>query len=237
MNRLSFLSPPSPCEYLRDRMWQLRYEFDPELGAVQYMERLARGWRRFGPVMFRPECPSCSMCRSLRIPVETFCPTQSQRRAWKMNHGALTIQVGQPSSTLQKLALFDRFHRYGHQAKGWPYDPEEQTLDAFTRNPFPTEEWCYYLGDRLLSVSYVDALPDGLSAIYCFHDPLERHRSLGTFNILSMVESARVRGLPHVYLGYWVDGSRSMSYKARFRPNEILQSDGRWLPAGASDQR
>ena len=101
----------------------------------------------------------------------------------------------------------------------------------FLTNPFPTEEWSYWVDDKLVGVGYVDALPEGLSAIYYYHEPTEHSRSLGTFNILKIIEAARQRGLPHVYLGYYVKGCRSLEYKARFRPNEIL-FDGRWTSFG-----
>jgi arginine-tRNA-protein transferase len=74
----------------------------------------------------------------------------------------------------------------------------------------------------------VDALPLGLSAIYFFHDPSERRRSLGTFNVLSLLAAAEVRRVPHEYLGYFVAGCRSMEYKARFRPSEVLLPSGEW---------
>jgi arginine-tRNA-protein transferase len=80
----------------------------------------------------------------------------------------------------------------------------------------------------LIGVGYVDALPGGLSAIYFYYDPGERHRSLGTYNVLSILASARARNLPHVYLGYYVAGCRSLEYKARFRPNEVLTGGGTW---------
>ena len=92
------------------------------------------------------------------------------------------------------------------------------------------EEWRYLLNGRLVGVGYVDALPDGLSAIYYFSDPDERSRSLGTFNVLSIIEEAGRRGLPWVYLGYYVKGCRSVEYKARFAPNEVLGADGTWGP-------
>ena len=132
-----------------------------------------------------------------------------------------------------RLELFKAFHEHGHQMKGWPapgndIDGEaESRLELFLRNPFRTEEWTYWIGDRLVGVGYVDALAEGLSAIYFFHDPREHRRSLGTFNILKVIEAAGRRDLPQVYLGYYVEGCRSLEYKARFRPNEIL-SDGRW---------
>ena len=227
---VTFLSTVSSCAYLPDRLWQLRYELVLRLGPADYMQRLQQGWRRFGWVMFRPECPSCRMCESLRVPVATFQPNASQRRAWKRNHGEVTVRIGAPSLSQDRLDLWARFHRHGHEVKGWP--PEASGgPGGLLENPFPIEEWTYYVGNRLIGVAYADALPEGLSAIYCYYDPTERARSLGTFNILSLLASARERRLPHVYLGYYVAGCRSMEYKRHFRPNEVLRPDGTWSPS------
>jgi arginine-tRNA-protein transferase len=225
--RRTFVSTLSSCEYLPDRLWQLRYEIRPEIGEGEYMTLLREGWRRIGPALFRPECPSCHMCQSLRVPVGTFRPGESQRRVWKKNDGEVTITIARPSSSREKLELFGRFHEHGHEAKAWP-PREHADLALFIQNPFPVEEWSYRVGDRLVGVGYVDALSEGLSAIYFYHDPLEHRRSLGTFNIMAIIAAARDRGLPHVYLGYYVRGCRSLEYKARFRPNEILRPDGEW---------
>ena len=224
---LTFHSDLSRCEYLPDRQWQLHYEVVPHLRPADYMARLQQGWRRFGFAMFRPDCPSCDMCRSLRVPVATFHSSRSQRRLWKRNAGEVTLEVGAPVLSRDRLDLWARFHRHGHQTKGWPAEAGDDP-GLVLENPFPTEEWAYYVGRRLVAVAYVDALPAALSAIYCYYDPGERARSLGTFNILSLLEGARKRGLPHVYLGYYVAGCRSLEYKRNFRPNELLQRDGRW---------
>jgi arginine-tRNA-protein transferase len=224
---VTFTSPPSRCEYLPHEVWQLRYELVERLQPTAYMARLRAGWRRFGHAMFRPECPTCRMCRSLRVPVATFRPSTSQRRVWRRNRAELTLQVVDvPTVSRDRIELFERFHRFGEETKGWPaHEPER--LELFLENPFPTEEWTYYRGDRLVAVGYVDALPEGLSAIYFFYDPDERHRSPGTYNILSLLDAARTRGVSQVYLGYYVRGCRSLEYKARFRPHELL-ADGAW---------
>ena len=225
--RTTFVSPLSPCEYLPDRLWQLRYDVRPQIREGEYVKLLQSGWRRIGPVLFRPECPSCRMCQSLRVPAGSFRPGASQRRVWKQNQGVVTITVGTPSISPEKLALFARFHEHGHQSKAWP-PPDHADLGLFVRNPFPIEEWSYHVGERLVGVGFVDALPAGLSAIYFFHDPLERQRSLGTYNTMAPLGAARERGLPCVYLGYYVNGCRSLEYKARFRPKEVLTPDGDW---------
>jgi arginine-tRNA-protein transferase len=222
---LTFISSPSECHYLPDRVAQMRFALTRD--RADYMTWLKAGWRRFGPVMFRHDCPSCQRCQSIRVPVATFQTSRSQNRAWKANQKGVQIRISRPAASPEKLDLFRRFHVHAHRAKGWPLDPA-QDLSLFTRNPFPTEEWTYYLEAKLVGVGYVDALPEGLSAIYFFHDPVERRRSLGTFNILSMIAAARERGLPHVYLGYYVEGCRSLEYKGRFRPNEVLTAAGDW---------
>jgi arginyl-tRNA--protein-N-Asp/Glu arginylyltransferase len=224
-----FFGPPERCEFLPDRVRRMQYEMVRQLTPAEYMERMTQGWRRFGHAMFIHSCPSCRMCQSLRVPVGTFRADRSQVRAWRANQSDVRILIGTPSLSPVKQALFERFQRHQQEAKGWPASSGEETL-SFVDNPFPTEEWCYYVDDRLVGVGYVDSLPGALSAIYFFYDPVERRRSLGTFNVLSVIHAARQRELPHAYLGYYVAGCRSLEYKARFRPNEVLTADGAWAP-------
>jgi leucyl-tRNA---protein transferase len=223
----TLVSSPATCRYLPDQIWQIQYEAVEQVTPEEYLERLQRGWRRFGYTLFRPVCASCQRCQSLRIPVAAFRPDRSQRRAWKANQGEMAITVGTPALSDAKRALFAKFHDYQIETKGWlPQD--EDIIESFVNNPFATEEWCYYHGDRLIAVGYVDRLPDALSAIYFYYDPLERHRSLGTFNVLSILDAARAQRIAYVYLGYYVEGCRSLAYKARFRANEVLRPGGTW---------
>jgi arginine-tRNA-protein transferase len=227
--RLRFIAPPSRCEYLPDEVARLAYVQVDRMTAAEYLEWLQVGWRRFGHVLFRPACPSCRKCQSLRVPVAAFEPHRTQRRVWKANLGSVSIAMGEPCPSPETRALYEKFHRYQHEAKGWPA-PEAEGGDGFSPNPFPTEEWRYLVNGHLAGVGYVDVLPDALSAIYFFYDPDERRRSLGTFNVLSIIEEARRRALPWVYLGYYVEGCQSVEYKGRFMPNEVLRPDGSWAP-------
>ena len=74
------------------------------------------------------------------------------------------------------------------------------------------------LADRVVGVAVTDTLPHGLSAVYTFFEPDQAERGLGTFAVLAQIETARRLGLPYVYLGYWIEESRKMAYKAHFQP-------------------
>jgi arginine-tRNA-protein transferase len=225
------LAPPSACGYLPEQTWRLEYELVRDLSREEYLERILQGWRRFGVSLFRPCCPVCSACRSLRVLVDRFRPNRSQRRVRQANQEVVRLSIGTPSVSRAKLDLYDRYHAYQADAKAWPHHSPKDAegyVNSFVLNPFPTQEWCYYLGSRLIGVGYVDDLPGGLSAIYFFYDPAERQRSLGTWNVLSLLEVAASRRIPYLYLGYYVPGCASMEYKVRFTPNQVRETDGRW---------
>ena len=226
-----YVSPASPCGYLPDRNWEMEYEYVLRMSPAAYMQRMLEGWRRFGFMLFRPQCPTCTACQALRVDALRFRPNRSQRRCRQANQGRIDLSIGRPVATQEKLELYDRFHAHQTRTKGWPrHDPKdaESFEQSFVDNPFPTEEWCYRLDGRLVGVGYVDSLPGGLSAIYFIHDPDHRRLGLGTWNVLCVLEEARSRALPHVYLGYYVAGCASMEYKSRFVPNQIREADGAW---------
>ncbi len=227
-----FVTPPSRCGYLPEQNWELEYEIVSRITPQEYFQRLTTGWRRFGHALFQPRCRHCSACQSLRVDVAAFRPNRSQRRAWKGNQD-VQLRVGAPKVTQEKLDLYDRYHTFQAEFKDWPMHGEKDAAEyaqSFVDNPFPTEEWCYYLDGRLIGVGYVDVLPGGLSAIYFYYDPDFRQRSLGTYNILRILARAEVDAVPYVYLGFYVEGCRSLEYKARFQPNQILRQDGQWVP-------
>jgi arginyl-tRNA--protein-N-Asp/Glu arginylyltransferase len=229
----TYVAPPSPCSYLPSERWSLEYEMVEDLSAEEYMQRMLEGWRRFGSMMFRPRCPRCLECRALRVDAARFRPNRSQRRAWARNEGEVELYIGRPGVTRAKLRMYDRYHAFQADTKGWPEHPAKDAAsyrDSFVNNPDFTEEWTYLLDGEPIGVGYVDRLPGGLSAIYFFYDPDYRDRSLGTWNVLRIIEDARQSGMRHVYLGYYVAGCPSLVYKGNFHPNEIRLPDGNWVP-------
>lgn len=218
------------CSYLPDELARLEFDYVAELTADEYADRMLAGWRRFGHTLMRPMCPHCRACRSLRVDVAQFRPDRSQQRNRRANEGQVCLEISSPWISASRLRLSRRFHESRSEKRGWPdrdYGPTE-FYESFVSNPFETEEWHYTLDGELVGLGHVDALRVGLSAIYFIHAPELSRRGLGTWNVLCLIEEARRRGLPHVYLGYHVANCQSLAYKARFRPFEQLGEDGLW---------
>ena len=196
-----------------------------------------QGFRRSQNVLYRPSCSECSACMSARIRVADFVPTKSQKRAQRRN-GDLRREATSPWATEDQYALFRRYLDSRHSDGGMAdmdifefaamieETPVKSRVIEYTRpgeNPGD---------DRILTaVSLTDVFDDGLSMVYSFYDPDLIALSLGTFTILDHVEIARDAGLPYVYLGYWVPGSRKMGYKAGFNALEIYKG-GQWQDIG-----
>ena len=95
-------TPQNTCSYLSDRNAVLDYRIVINVTDDEYTRLLQRGWRRHGLYIFRPKCPTCFECRSLRIPVAEFSPTKSQRRNHRKNHN-VRLQVQLPTVSPQHV--------------------------------------------------------------------------------------------------------------------------------------
>jgi len=227
-----------PCPYLPGLESSTETVLMTGLRADDLDRLLERGWRRFGPVIFRPVCGGCGECVSVRVPVESFAPSANLKRVQRRAAG-LRLEVGIPIVDHQRLRLYRRWHADRERERGWGPDGIEADSYAmqFCFRHAAAREFTYWDGDELVGVGIMDKTPFALSAVYCYHDPARASLSIGTYNILRAVEYAKEKGLRHVYLGYRVEGCASLRYKGRFRPQERLAGrvpDGaepRWEPA------
>lgn len=212
-----------PCPYLAGLLATTEYRVLTDVTPDEHEHLLERGWRRFGPQYFRPRCAGCAECVSLRVPVATFRPTKSQRRAWrKCAH--LRVEIGAPQITGERLELFRAWHATREQARGWePAVMDEAAYTTTFCHPHAcAREMAYFDGTRLLAVGLVDATANAESSIYFFYHPDAGGRSLGVASVLFEIEWARQLGCAHVYLGYRVLGCPSSAYKANYGPHELL---------------
>lgn len=218
-----FIEAPRPCAYLRQEQASLEYRLMVNVTAEELEVLLVRGWRRFGPAYFRPACTGCQACVSLRVDVNAFVPSPSQKRALKRSR-RFRIEVGKPRVDADRLQLHVAWHATREEARGW--EPTGLSHDEYaTQFAFPSatgREAAWYDGDRLLALGLYDETPGGLSAAYFFYHPDIAHLSPGVGNVLWCLERAQQQHVPYVYLGYRVDGCDSLKYKGRFTPHELL---------------
>lgn len=230
------VEPPHACVYLPDRQASLEYNVLVDVGPEELGRMLEHGWRRFGPMYFRPACASCTECVSLRIPSATFAPSKSQRRARK-NAARLVRSMQVPVVDDERLALYGKWHAHRESERGWdpsPIDAERYAFDFAFEHPSVREVTFRDPddGNRLVGLGIVDAVPDGYSAVYFFWAPAHAPDSLGTAHVVTLVDQATADGLPYVYLGYRVADCASLAYKGRYGPHELLEGrpDFKHLP-------
>jgi arginyl-tRNA--protein-N-Asp/Glu arginylyltransferase len=232
-----YLTSPSVCPYLPGK--EERKVFTHIVGkrARDLNEILTQGgFRRSQTIAYRPACENCRACVSVRVIVDEFKPSGNLRRVQKANRDLIgSAMPNRPTS--DQYSLFRRYldarHTDGGMADMTVLDysmmVEDSHVDTrvieYRRRGIDTGITGRGAGD-LIAVCLTDEMADGLSMVYSFYDPDMADRSLGTFMILDHIERARRLGLPYLYLGYWVEGSKKMDYKARFRPQERLMPNG-----------
>lgn len=219
--------PPRECAYLPERQAALEIRVMVDVTSAELGALLERGWRRFGPVYFRPACADCQECVTLRIPTATFRPSKSQRRARK-NAASLVRTTSAPVIDDERLALYARWHAHREEVRGWEgstLDAERYAFDFAFEHPSVREVSFRdpHDDDRLVGLGIVDEVPGALSAVYFFWDPEHAPSSLGTAHVVMLVDDARERGHAHVYLGYRVLACASLAYKGRYHPHELLE--------------
>jgi arginine-tRNA-protein transferase len=229
-----YITPAHPCNYLPDR--QAKTVFVDPLGYVDvaaYTRLAAAGFRRSGTHFYRPRCDDCAACVSVRIPVEEFRPNRSQARTWRANKDL--VVVAKPARfEREQFLLYSRYMERRHPGGGMDgVDPA--TYIAFLASPWPeTVFYEFRLAGELLAVAVVDHLEDALSAVYTFFEPDLPQRALGVYAVLWQIERARCLGRSRLYLGYWIEQSAKMRYKARYRPFEAYLGGG-WVHIGPDD--
>lgn len=237
-----YVTAPQPCPYLHGRAERKLFTALQGDNATELNNALSRqGFRRSQNVLYRPSCETCVACMSARIRVADFTPTRTQRRV-RVRNGALRRLATSAWATEEQFDLFRRYLDSRHADGGMADMDIFEFAAMIEETPVKTRVIEYRCNDtnlpeveagdgHLAAVCLTDILDDGLSLVYSFYDPRLRATSLGTHIILDHIEIARAAGLPYVYLGYWVPGSRKMDYKAGFSALEIYKN-GAWQDIG-----
>lgn len=223
-----YMTSVAPCPYLPGRTERKVFANLPfSEGAPVNDELTQAGFRRSQNIAYRPACEACDACVSVRLPVQEFVFSRSQRRVLKRN-ADLSRDLVEAEATTEQFDLLRRYLNGRHPGGGMSAMTWLDYVAMVEDTAVRTHLIEYRLpsvdggpGD-LVGVCLTDLLGDGLSMVYSFFDPALEGRSLGRFAILDHVRQAAAVKLPFVYLGYWVRGSRKMDYKAEFQPMEQL---------------
>jgi leucyl-tRNA---protein transferase len=222
-----FLTAPAPCPYLPGKMERKLFTHLHVLDGPELNDSLTQaGFRRSQNIVYRPACENCSACRSVRVLAAQFKPNRTQRKVFKKNADLNRIIEAALASD-EHYALLLRYVRARHPDGGME-DMSYADYLSMVEDTAARSQVCEYRdeGGKLLAAALVDQLSDGPSLVYSFYDPGSVSRSLGTYIILDHIEQAQKKTQPYVYLGFWIQNSDKMSYKAQYRPLEVLRPDG-----------
>jgi arginine-tRNA-protein transferase len=238
-----YVTAPQPCPYLKGRNERKLFTHLTHEKPPAVIDGLLRGgFRRSQNVAYMPYCEGCQACVSVRVVAAEFTPGRTFRRILRANED-LVVRRLPALPTSEQYALFRRYID-GRHGDGGMVDMNvldyammvedsiiETTLTEYRLPPTPEATGATGRG-QLVGVALCDRLGDGISMVYSFFEPEMETRSLGTFMILEAISQVRDLGLDYLYLGYWIDGSRKMAYKARFTPREVLTASGWTRSAG-----
>ncbi len=223
-----FASTPEPCSYLDNRKSVSAFanpHMDMDMNT--YNELIRHGFRRSGGYIYRPHCPQCQECISVRIPVKAHRYSRNEKRVIRRNSD-LRISVMPSRYRDEHFDLYRRYinsrHNDGSMANPNKSDYHRFLICDWTDTLF----YEYRLNRILIAVAVCDLTDTGLSAVYTFFDPDHADRSLGHFAILNQIHETRLRDLDYLYLGYWIRNCGKMSYKRRYRPLEAYLRD-QWV--------
>ena len=233
LHKLQFyVTTPYKCGYLPNKLAQSLIAAPYHLiSASIYSGLIKQGFRRSGKFAYRPHCDNCSACIAIRLILDEFAPTRSQKRAYKQ-HANLTACVLPLSYQQEHFALYTSYQRTRHLDS----DVLNNELDDASQYQ---QFLCLSNVESLMVefrnaenqvkiVSVIDVVSDGISAVYTFYDALEARASFGTYSIMWLAEWTKMLGLPYLYLGYWIEASPKMAYKQQFKPQQKLIK-GEWL--------
>ena len=224
---IEFSTMDSKCSYLDNKLSRMHYKYIDNCPSKLNDELVKKGYRRFGHYFSKPQCSTCSECKSLRIDAKNYTFSRNAKRTIKQNRNTVfTIQS--PTMTNEHLDIYERYHQHMEKKRGWKrYAIKPQSyyeLYIAGAGKFG-KEILYYIDDRLVGVDLVDFLDDGISSIYFYYDPDFASYSLGRYSIYMQIQLAKNFNLRWIYLGYFVKDCQSLRYKERYKPFEILQNN------------
>jgi len=229
-----YVTTPYPCGYIEQNLAQSLIASPHHLVDKNvYSELINQGFRRSGKFSYRPHCEHCTQCVPVRIVLDQFVATRSQKRAYKQ-HSDLTATLLPLGFRQSHFALYTEYQALRHQTeediKQNADTSEEEQYKQFLCQSSVESIMIEFkdANDQVKIVSVVDTVKDGSSAVYTFYDATAPKASYGTYAIMWLIDWTTKLNLPYLYLGYWIAESQKMTYKEKFNAQE-KRIDGEWV--------
>lgn len=211
------------CPYLPDRKWYSLVFYANSLHSGIYENLLDQGFRRSGTVFYKNNCVDCKSCIPIKIPVDLFKISRSQKRTLKQNRD---VTIAESALNFDNES-FNLYRKFSETRFSTPV-LEKEYQEFLMQSAVDTKMMKYYIGKRLVGLGWIDILVNSISSVYFAFDPDESKRSLGVFSVLKEIELAKSLNKHYLHLGFWVKDCQTMKYKAQYQPHLLLVNN-EWL--------
>jgi leucyl-tRNA---protein transferase len=179
---------------------------------------LAAGWRHFGSYFFRYSRNGSNHVLPLRVRLEDFKFSTSQKRVRKRNAN-LECVIRDAVIDAEKHALFKL-----HTVRFSDNIPESifTFLDPEPSRVCETKEICLYKNGHLIGAHFLDLGENSSSSVYSIYDPNESKHSLGIDLILRAIAYSHLLGKRLYYPGYAYLEPSAYDYKKKLSALEVF---------------
>ncbi|MBT3546314.1 MAG: arginyltransferase, partial [Flavobacterium sp.] len=173
-----------------------------------------------GQYIYKPSCKSCTGCIPIRLSVQKFLSSRSQKRIFK-KHQHFNVREVSLAFKQEHFELYSKYQNKRHSSTNNDQNKVDDYNDFLIKSNVNSKLVEFWDGDLLKIVSIIDMMSDGISAVYTFFDPDDEKVSYGTYSIIWLINWCKTQQLKYIYLGYWIGECNKMKYKTNFKPYEL----------------
>ena len=222
-----YVTTKYPCGYINSQEAQSIVATPyKKVDKNTYGDLIQQGFRRSGQYVYKPQCHECNACIPIRVCVEKFTKSQSQKRILK-KHSFITAKILPLNFKEEHYNLYVNYQNNRHRIKSEITNDIADYNDFLIKSNVDTKIIEFRAKGKLMMVTIIDIVKNGISAVYTFYDCNDSKLSLGTYSILWLLDFCNNEKLNHLYLGYWINDSKKMKYKVNFKPYELM-INGSW---------
>ena len=222
-----YVTAPQKCPYIKGKIERKLFTALYGRNTVNLNDELSlQGFRRSQKVLYRPLCANCSACLSIRVKVNEFSYSKSQKRVINKNKKLIRVKK-KPEATDEQYEIFKKYLNCRHLNGGMSDMDAHEFSSMIEETNVDSEIFEYWelkkdKRKQLVAVCLTDKNKDGLSMVYSFYDPKYNSQSLGKFMILDHINLTISSNLDYLYLGYWIKDNSKMGYKSSYFPAEVF---------------